>query len=150
MKISEVIKPDDVEIGVSTASKSKLLKLLSEKAAHALGIGEQDILAALQSREGLGSTGIGAGIAIPHAPVAGIDGPFGYLACLSKPIEFDAIDDEPVDIVCLVLMPPEGQSAYLKLLSNIARQLRSKDVLKNIRSATDREHVYLAITECDR
>lgn len=150
MRISEAIKPEDVTIGVSASSKNKLLKFLSEKAAQALGISQPDILAALQSREDLGSTGIGEGIAIPHAPVAGIDAPFGLFVCLSKPIEFDAIDDEPVDIVCLVLMPPEGQSAYLKLLSNIARQLRSKDVLKKIRSAMDREHVYLAITECDR
>ncbi len=150
MRISEVIKPEDVAIGVSTSSKIKLLKLLSEKAGHALGISEQSILAALQSREDLGSTGIGAGIAIPHAPVVGIDGPFGYLACLSKPIEFDAIDDEPVDIVCLILTPPEGQSAYLKLLSSIARQLRSADILKKIRSANDRQQVYSAITECDR
>lgn len=147
MRISEVIKPEDVAIGVSTSSKSKLLKLLSEKAAHALGISEQGILAALQSREDLGSTGVGAGIAIPHAPVAGLNGPFGFLVRLSKPVEFDAIDDEPVDIVCLILMPPEGQSAYLKLLSNIARQLRSADTLKKIRSANDREQVYSAITE---
>ena len=149
MRISEVIKPEDVAIGVSVSSKSKLLKLLSEEAAHALGISEHDILAALQSREDLGSTGIGAGIAIPHAPVAGINGPFGFLVCLSKPVEFDAIDDEPVDIVCLILMPPEGQSAYLKLLSNIARQLRSADAVKRIRSAIDRDHAYSAITESD-
>lgn len=149
MKISEVIKPEDVTIGISTSSKSKLLELLSEKAAQALGINKKDILAALQGRENLGSTGIGAGIAIPHAPVAGIDGPFGFLMCLSKPVEFDAIDDEPVDIVCLIVMPPDGQSVYLKLLSNIARQLRSADTLKKIRSANELGQVYSAITECD-
>lgn len=149
MRISEVIKPEDVTIGVSASSKSKLLKLLSEKASQALGISEQDILAALQSREDLGSTGIGAGIAMPHAPVAGINGPFGFVVRLTKPIEFDAIDDEPVDIVCLILMPPEGQSAYLKLLSNVARQLRSADAVKRIRSARSREQVFSAIIECD-
>lgn len=149
MKISDVIKPEDVAIGMSASSKVRLLQQLSEKAAHVLGISEHDILAALQSREALGSTGIGAGIAIPHAPVAGIERPFGFFVRLTKPIEFDAIDDEPVDIVCLILTPPDGQANYLKLLSNVARQLRSADAIKRIRSTSDPAHIYSAITECD-
>jgi PTS system nitrogen regulatory IIA component len=149
MKISEVIKPEDVTIDAAASSKATLLQQLSENAARVLGISERDVFAALQRRESLGSTGIGKGIAIPHAPVAGIDAPFGQFVRLTKPIEFEAIDEEPVDIVCLILIPSEGQSTYLKLLSNIARQLRSKDALRKIRSAVDREQVYSAITECE-
>ncbi len=149
MKISEVMKPDDVLIDVSVSSKGRLLQQLSDKAARALGVSERDILAALESREALGSTGIGAGIAIPHAPVAGIERPFGLFVRLTKPIEFDAIDDEPVDIVCLILTPPEGQANHLKLLANVARQLRSEHVLKRIRSTREANHIYSAITECD-
>jgi len=149
MKISEVMKPDDVLIGVSASSKGRLLQQLSDKAASALGISEHDILAALTSREALGSTGIGAGIAIPHAPVAGIERPFGFFVRLTKPIEFDAIDDEPVDIVCLILTPPEGQANYLKLLSNVARRLRSADAIKRIRSTSEPAHIYSVITECN-
>lgn len=148
MKISEVITPEHVVIGVSAASKCKLLQQLSEKAAHQLNVNAHDILTALQGREALGSTGIGAGIAIPHAPVAGIERPFGLFVRLAKPIEFEALDDEPVDIVCLVLMPPGGQAAYLKLLSNVARQLRSAGVMKIVRSANDRDRIYSAITAC--
>ena len=149
MKISEVIKPEGVTIDMSVSSKGQLLRLLSQKAADALGVGEHDILAALQSREDLGSTGVGAGIAIPHAAVVGIEEPFGLFVRLAKPVEFDALDEEPVDIVCLILTPPESQSPCLRLLSAIARQLRSPDAVKRIRSARDSGHVYSAITEFD-
>lgn len=150
MKISDVIKPEDVTIDVSVSSKGQLLQVLSQKAAGAIGVSEHDILAALHGREALGSTGVGAGIAIPHATVVGIKEPFGLFVRLAKPVEFDALDDEPVDIVCLILTPLESQSPCLKLLSAIARQLRSSDAVKRIRSARDREQIYSAITECDR
>lgn len=140
------MNPGDVLIDILASSKAKLLKLLSEKAAAASGIDEHEILSALRSRESLGSTGIGAGIAIPHAPVPGITGPFGLFIRLAKPIEFEAIDDEPVDLVCLMLIPPGEQTQYLKLLSNIARQLRSPETVRKIRSATDSEQIYSAIT----
>ncbi|WP_082143639.1 PTS sugar transporter subunit IIA [Nitratireductor soli] len=143
------MKPDDVLIGVSASSKGRLLQQLSERAARALGVSEHDILAALTNREALGSTGIGAGIAIPHAPIADLERPFALLVRLTEPIEFDAIDDEPVDIVCLILTPPEGQAKYLKLLSNVAKQLRSADVVKEIRSTSEAEHIYSAFTRCD-
>ena len=81
--------------------------------------------------------------------VSGIEWPFGLFVRLTKPIEFDAIDDEPVDIVCLILTPPEGQANHLKLLANVARQLRSEHVLKRIRSTREANHIYSAITECD-
>jgi len=149
MKISEVMKPDDVFVGVAASSKAKLLQFLSGKAADALHISEANVLGALQSREGLGSTGIGAGIAIPHAPVEGVTSPYALLVRLAKPIEFEAIDEEPVDVVCLILMPPGEQAEYLKLLSTIARKLRSPEAIKVIRTATDPEQVFSAITECD-
>lgn len=143
------MKPDDVLIDVSVPSKSKLLKFLADTAAATLGGTEDDILDALQNREGLGSTGIGAGIAIPHASVKGIDSPFMLLVRLVKPIAFEAVDDEPVDLVCLILTPPGEQSHYLKLLSKIARHLRSGDALKIIRHAADREAIYQALVGCD-
>jgi nitrogen PTS system EIIA component len=150
MKISEVMKPDDVLVRVSAPSKSKLLRFLSENAASALGLDKDDIFGALQNRESLGSTGIGAGIAIPHAPVAGVTSPYALLVRLAKPIEFKAIDEEPVDVVCLILTPPGEQNRYLKLLSSVARQLRSPEAVETIRHAAEREQVYHAITACDR
>lgn len=148
MKISEVMTPDDVLIDISVPSKAKLLRFVAETAAAVLGVAEGDILNALKSRESLGSTGIGSGIAIPHAPVNGIVSPFALFVRLTKPIEFEAVDEEPVDLVCLVLTPPGEQNRYLKLLSQIARQLRSADALKTIRDAADQQKVYQALTEC--
>ena len=150
MPNSKVLKPDDVLIDVSVPSKSKLLKFVAETAADTLGLIEGDIVNALQSREDLGSTGIGAGIAIPHAPVEGVDSPFVLLVRLAKPIDFDAIDEEPVDVVCLILTPPGEQNRYLTLLSKIARQLRSADAVKTIRHAADPDIVYQALIQCDR
>lgn len=150
MQISEVMKPSDVLVDVSAPSKSKLLKFVAETAADRLGLAEGDVLNAVQSREDLGSTGIGAGIAIPHAPVEGIDLPFVLLVRLAKPIDFDAIDEEPVDVICLILTPHSEQNHYLKLLSKIARQLRSVDAVKTIRHAADRQIIYQALIDCDR
>lgn len=149
MKITEVMKPDRVLIDVSASTKPKLLHFLSRSAAGYLNLEGTDILRALQSRESLGSTGIGAGIAIPHAPVNGVASPFALLARLAKPIEFDAVDEEPVNLVCLILTPPGEQNHYLKLLSKIARQLRSPEAVHTIRTAADREHVYEALSDCD-
>jgi PTS system nitrogen regulatory IIA component len=150
MQISEVMKPNDVLIDVSVPSKAKLLRFVAETAAAVLGVAEADIFSALQSRENLGSTGIGAGIAIPHAPVQGIVSPFALFVRLAKPIDFDAVDEAPVDLVCLILTPAGEQNRYLKLLSQIARQLGCTDALRTIRNAADRQQVYEALTECDR
>lgn len=150
MQISEVLRPEDVLSDVSARSKTKLLALLSERAAPSLGVSKDEILGALQSRESLGSTGIGAGIAVPHAPVPGIDKPFALFVRLERPIDFEAIDDEPVDLVCLILTPPGEQAQYLKLLSSIARQLRSEEVVENIRSAVDSKQIHAMVTACDR
>jgi PTS system nitrogen regulatory IIA component len=149
MKISEVMRPDDVLIDVSASSKSKLLQFLSKKAAEPLGVSDSEILRALQHREKLGSTGFGAGIAIPHAPVEGVAAPFALMIRLARPIAFEAIDDRPVDVICLILTPPGDQAEYLKLLSAISRKLRSSETLKTIRAATDARQIYATIAMCD-
>lgn len=149
MRIAECIKPECVVFDVDAVSKPKLLQTLSEKAGEFLGIDAAEILLALRNREKLGSTGIGAGIAIPHTPLKGLVSPFGLVARLKHPIEFEAIDEMPVDIVCLVLTPPEAEPGHLSLLSRIARKLRSAHALDRIRSATTSEQLYTAIAEGD-
>jgi len=146
MEIAEVIRPENVARNLAAPSKTRLLRTLSAIAGKALGADADAIFAALENREKLGSTGIGAGIAIPHAPVAGLTVPYGFIATLAKPIEFEAIDDAPVDIVCLLLTPLSGESDSLSLLSRIARQLRSPEVAKAIRSAPDEAHIHAGIT----
>lgn len=147
MEISEVIGPASVFVGVSQPSKTRLLDWIASRAAAATDCDEKAIREALRSRENLGSTGIGNGIAIPHAPIAGLSVPFGLVACLQKPIDFEAIDDEPVDIVCTILLPAEEQALHLNLLAKVARQLRSEEISKRLRKAAEPAQVYAAMTE---
>lgn len=149
MKISECIAPENVEIDLKAPSKAGLLQILAAKAGRAVGIDDREILAALLRREKLGSTGIGGGVAIPHAPVARLKKSFALIARLGKPMEFDSIDGAPVDIVCLVLSPPEGGGSHLTVLSRIARLLRMADVLKKVRAAKSGAHIYAIVTEAD-
>lgn len=147
MEISEVIRPESVFVGVNLQSKAKLMDWIAAHAAPVTGCEEKAIREAIRSRESLGSTGIGGGIAIPHAPISGLDAPFGLVACLQKPIDFEAIDDQQVDIVCTILVPPEEQALHLNLLAKVARQLRSEEIAKRLRKAAEPAQVYAAITE---
>lgn len=149
MKLSECITPKNVEVDLNAPSKTRLLQILAERAGRALAISDREIFGALQNREKLGSTGIGAGIAIPHAPIAGLNKPFGLIARLGKPIDFESIDGQPVDIVCLMLSPADGGGSHLTVLSRIARMLRSPDVVKKVRAATSGDQLYAVITEAD-
>lgn len=147
MKIMEFIKPESVVIDLAAPSKAKLLHSLSERAALPLGIGADEIFQAINNREKLGSTGVGEGIAIPHAPVAGLDVPFGMVVRLKKPIDFESIDDIPVDIVCLLLMPGQSSATYLNVLACIARKLRSAKVVRSIRTAVLADQVWTALSD---
>ncbi|NDW05695.1 PTS transporter subunit EIIA [Jiella sp. 40Bstr34] len=140
------MKRTDVLLGVSASSKPKLLQFLAQTTAKALDVGEDEILNALACREELGSTGIGEGIALPHAQVRCVVAPFVLLVRLVRPIEFEAIDDRPVDLICLILTPPANNSSHLQLLSNAARQLRCPNVIMSVRSASDPDQVYEALT----
>lgn len=144
-RISDLLKPGDVALDLTVPSKPWLLQWLADKASEALGIDSDRIRDALMNRESLGSTGIGQGVAIPHAPIADIAAPFGLLVRLRKPLDFEAIDDHPVDIVFLLLTPTENKGEHLKALAAIAKRLRVPDVMKNMRSVSDKEQLYSAI-----
>jgi PTS system nitrogen regulatory IIA component len=145
-KLAGLLRPNDVEPDLAAPNKSRLLKLLAQKAGAATGLDEGMILAALQVREDLGSTGIGNGIAIPHASMSGLAAPFSIFARLAQPVDFDAIDARGVDIVFLLLLPHENRSADLNALSSIARQLRSPTVQAALRAATTPAGLYAALT----
>ncbi|WP_018237452.1 PTS sugar transporter subunit IIA [Ensifer sp. BR816] len=147
MKISEILTPERVVVDHAAASKVQLLHRFSESASRALGIDEAEIFRALSNREKLGSTGIGEGIAIPHAPLRGLAAPFILFVRLKKPIDFESIDDVPVDIVCFLLTPTEGSATHLNVLAAIARKLRSPETLRSIRAASEPEEVYLALLD---
>ena len=121
------------------ADKTACLRDLAARAASTVGLDRTEILEALLRREALGSTGVGDGVALPHARLSSITHPFIILARLKKPIGFDAVDDRPVDVVCLLMLPAEPSGRDLSLLARCARALRNKETISAIRVAPNPE-----------
>lgn len=134
-------------IDLPAKSKNRILQIMSARAGQSLGAAENSILDALLNREKFGSTGVGEGIAIPHTRVPGVNAPFGMLARLNPAIDFDAIDDAPVDLVFLLLMPGDGDKDNLNVLACVARRLRSPETVRNIRNAASVDEVYAAMLD---
>ena len=147
MKITDFLSEDNVMIGVAATDKKKLLAELAHKAGAIVDVLPERVLAELLKREELGSTGMGGGVAIPHARFEQVRKPLGILVRLRKPLDFDAVDGEPVDIV-FVLLLPEGAPAgdQLGALAAIARKLRNPATTLSLRRAHDAKEMYDALT----
>ncbi|MCQ1770324.1 PTS sugar transporter subunit IIA [Neorhizobium galegae] len=141
MKLGDYLPPENIVLDLAPPSKAILIKQLSILAAERLALGAGEIVRVLTNRETLGSTGIGAGIAIPHANVKGLDRHFCLFARLAKPVDFEAVDDEPVDLVFL-LLNPENRPDHLNILSCIARRVREEETAAAIRRVTTPQDVY--------
>jgi len=147
MKISDFLTAADVKADVATTDKKKLLAELAHEAAAKTGIGADRIAAELLKREELGSTGVGGGVAIPHARFAQASAPFGLLVRLKKAIDYDAVDGKPVDIVSLLLLPESsGGEQQLGALASVARKLRTPAVTAALRRARDSMDMYRILT----
>jgi len=146
MNIKAFLSPSDVTIGVEARDKSTLLKNLSSRAAGTLGLAADTVTTQIERRDELGSTGIGGGVSIPHARLREVRKPFGVLARLKEPIDFEAIDGQPVDIVFLLLLPAASQLEQLKALAAVARKLRDPEVLRKLREAPSTAAFYAAVT----
>lgn len=142
MDLSLIIRPEHTFIGVSVATKWRGLQAIAEKAALAFGIEGNKILHALESRESLGSTGIGNGVAVPHAVVEGMTHPRGLLLRYARPLDFEAVDDVPTDIVFALLFGEASRGEYLNVLAAIARQLQTPGILAAMRKAKTAEELY--------
>jgi PTS system nitrogen regulatory IIA component len=145
MKISDLLSPTDVMIDVRTSNKRLLLQEFAARAAASLGLQVDQIAPYLLKREELGSTGIGRGVAIPHARLPDLRRPFGLLARLKQPIEFDAIDGQEVDIVFVLLLPAAAENGQLGPLALVARTLRPPENLSRLRDARNTSELYSAI-----
>jgi PTS system nitrogen regulatory IIA component len=117
--------------------KARLLSELARRAAASLGSTAPDLAALLAAREALGSTGVGSGIAVPHARVDGLVSPTGFFARLDKPIDYDAIDGQPVDLVFLLLSPTQEAGGHLAALAAVSRRLRDRKVADALRRTDD-------------
>jgi PTS system nitrogen regulatory IIA component len=145
MNISDLLSPTDVMIDVRTSQKAPLLQELAVKAAASLGLPADQVASYLLKREELGSTGIGKGIAIPHARLPVLQRPYGLLAKLKQEIEFDAIDGQAVGIVFVLLLPAAAETEALGALALVARTLRSLDTLARLRAAKNPAELYAAM-----
>lgn len=141
MRIPDFLGAHDILVDVPAPSKARLLRFLAERAGQAVGLPAEALLAALERREALGSTGIGSGVAIPHTSGAGLSRPHGLLCRTTRPIDFDAVDEVPVDVVFLLLTPADA-TTHLKVLSLISRQLRGDKVLEAIRRARTAQDIF--------
>lgn len=147
MKVSDFLSAADVTIDAAFADKRKLLEELARRAAAAIALDPAQVLTELEKREELGSTGMGGGVAIPHARFHQLRKPFGMLVRLKKPIAFEAVDGKPVDTIALLLLPDAREGGQLGALACIARKLRDPVVTAAIRKARDDAEVYRSLTE---
>ena len=141
MGLADHVSAADVMLGVSAKSKRTLLECMAAEAANRLGLSKQEIFEALQAREGLGSTALGKGVALPHAVLPGAVPPAILFARLRQPIDFDARDAEPVDLVFLVLWPAAATKGLLDALSEISRAVHDTHLLRRLRVAETPENV---------
>ena len=142
MDIKAFLLPSNVWIQAAAPEKSRLLTDLSSKAAAALRLNPDMVADQILRREALGSTGIGGGVAMPHARIQGLETAYGIFVRLSDPIDFKAIDDRPVDLVFFLLLPGTAKGEQLSALACVARKLRDPDALRGLRSAADGAALY--------
>ena len=142
MQISDFLSRENVLFNARLGDKNELLEKLALAASTKISVPAGEILAELTNREKLGSTGLGDGIAVPHARLSSIIKPFGVFARLKQPIDFDAIDGKPVDIVFLLLLPPKTQSESLSALARVARKLRDAENAERLRRAANADDLF--------
>ena len=150
MNLSDLLKPDAILPSLHAQSKKQVLQEVAGTAARLTGLSEREIFDTLLQRERLGSTGVGQGVAIPHGKLQALASLVGVFARLARPVDFDSLDDQPVDLV-FVLLAPEGAGAdHLKALARIARILRDPAMAQKLRSAVDADGIYAIMTGLDQ
>jgi PTS system nitrogen regulatory IIA component len=139
MQLSEFLDFDAIKTSFPGGSKRSLLQQLAHLAGQRLGVDPAAILATLAERERLGSTGFGQGVALPHGKIEGLTRIYGLFVRLGEPVDFKALDKVPVDLVFLLLSPPEAGAEHLKALAAISRVTRHGPILEKMRGARSRD-----------
>ena len=132
---------------VSVNSKRQALQVIADIAARQLGLDDDEILQALLEREKLGSTGVGMGVAVPHAALPGLNRMYGVFIRLEEPVAYDAIDDTPVDLIFALLAPENAGTEHLRALAKVSRVLRQRDLREQLRVIENNDAVYALLTE---
>lgn len=147
MQVVDILKPQAVKTIASCSSKKRLFHDLGELAETCYGLPASDVIDALIEREGLGPTGVGQGIALPHARLAGCDRVVGIFLRLEKPLNFDSVDRQPVDLVFALLAPENAGVEHLKALALVSRTLRNASVCAKLRANSDPATLHTILTE---
>jgi nitrogen PTS system EIIA component len=147
MDLSDLIDVSAVLPNLKANSKKQLLQLMAERAAAITELPEREVFDTILQRERLGSTGVGNGIAIPHGKLAGVDKIVGVFARLDNPVDFEALDDQPVDLVFMLLAPEGAGADHLKALSRIARVLRDAEIVRKIRGSSEANAIYTFLSQ---
>ena len=148
MTLDRFLRPTGVLTQIQAGSKKQVLSAIAQKVGGDLGLEPRVICQALAERERLGSTGVGEGVALPHAKVEGLEQLSLAFARLNEPVDFDAADNEPVDLIAALLMPQDEtqQSEYLKVFSKISRRLKDEDLRQKIRGADSESAIFALLT----
>jgi PTS system nitrogen regulatory IIA component len=147
MELNDLLDRDRIVDSLAVTSKKQVLQELASRAATLTGVHERTLFDILLERERLGTTGVGKGIAIPHGKVPNLDKLYGLFVRLESPVDFDSIDDTPVDLIFLLLAPESAGADHLKALARVSRLLRDPEICRQLRGASDAEALYQIISE---
>lgn len=145
MPLTDLVTPNAIIPALKVNSKKQAVQELAAKAAKLTGLNERVIFEALLQREKLGSTAVGNGIAIPHGKLPKLEQLFGLFARLDRPIDFEALDGQAVDLIFLLLAPEAAGADHLKALARVARLLRDQDTARKLRDSRDAEAIYAVL-----
>ncbi len=146
MFLTSLLDRRAINASVSVNSKRQALQVVADIAARQLGLDASDIHQALTERERLGSTGVGMGVAVPHAALPGLDRMYGVFIRLEEPIDYEAIDDMPVDLIFALLAPENAGTEHLRALAKVSRVLRQKDLREQLRAIENSDAIYALLT----
>lgn len=147
MDLFSILKPEAVKVISAASSKKRLLHALGELAESSYGLDATHVVEALQERESLGPTGVGRGVALPHARLSGLESVVGAFLLLEKPVDFNAVDRQPVDIAFALFAPEEAGVEHLKALALVSRTLREASVCTKLRANPDASTLFSILTE---
>ncbi len=149
MQLNDIFAPDAVIAALPATSKTQVLRALAEAAAAACDLDPLELFEVLREREQLGSTAIGDGVAIPHVKVSGLERLVGWIARLEEPVDFDAIDDQPVDLVVMLLAPESAGAEHLRVLAQLSRLAKDHRRCAILRGCSSADALWAALTQQD-
>ncbi|WP_270725409.1 PTS sugar transporter subunit IIA [Shimia sp. Alg240-R146] len=150
MDLSSILKPEAVKVVTAASSRKRLLQEFGDLAASTYDLSASRVAEALQEREALGPTGVGQGVALPHARLPEIDSVIGAFILLEKPVDFNSVDRQPVDIAFALFAPEDAGVEHLKALARVSRSLRDPAICAKLRANQNANTLFAILTETDK